>query len=355
MEKSRITVALRLFLLLGLPVLVLLGLFTFGVRLGVHNKDRILAFEQRVFGFEVERKDEGPKDPDGSGGGSKDDEGAKGDGADGGDRGTESGGAPTASDPSDAGDPGDGGKETGSGDDGDARPTDPAPTPERTPPATAKADLPAIASRPTPPDDLVGALAATRVVTVKVLVDSTTVEAHPAWVDYVQRLVSLSSANYANLFGIELQLFGVMRWDVSSNPIHADDFLQLVKEQPRDGADLLIAITDREMVEGVGGSSEVWPDGTGKNGAYAVVYASPERDEPHLQGTMHELGHLMGAKDVTDPESAAFRGDNFMSYAPHQEHAAPTIDAENLRRILSRKTLPFVSDTDRTSHERGSR
>lgn len=352
MEKSRFTVALRLFLLLGLPILVLLGLFTFGVRLGVHNKDRILAFEQRVFGFEVARDDDGdgPKKPDAAPEDDGDGDDAKSDAApeDDGDRGDRGVGEHDDEDDEGGAEPGDGGGSA----DGDAVAE---PDPRPTPPRTASEDLPAIASRPTPPDDLVGALAGTRVVTVKVLVDSTTIDAHPAWVDYVQRLVSLASANYGSLFGIQFQLYGVMRWDVSPNPIHADDFLQLVKEQPRDGADLLIAITDREMVDEVGGSSEVWPDGTGKNGAYAVVYASPERDEPHLQGTMHELGHLMGAKDVTDPESSAFRGDNFMSYAAHQDHAAPTIDAENLRRVLSRKTLPFVSDTDRTSHERESR
>jgi len=349
MEKSRVTIALRLFLLLGLPFLVILGLFTFGVRLGVHNRDFILGFEERVLGFEVDRGEgEGePKDGEADEKDDGDDDAKKDDAAD-----------------SDADEPGKDDadeKDATSEDRGpppDARDPaakDPADAPPRvTPPSvpgTVAAELPPIAARPTPPDDLVGALATTRVITVKVLVDATTVEAHPDWVDYVQRLISLSSANYTNLFGVQLRLYGVMQWDVSSNPLHADDFLQLVKEQPRDGADVLIALTDREMVDGVGGSSEVWPDGANKNGAYAVVYGSSERKEPHLQGTMHELAHLLGAKDVIDSSSGDFRGDNFMSYAAHDQSAPPMIDAANLRRVLTRKSQPFVSNADHSSHD----
>lgn len=360
MESSRLKTALKLFLLLGLPILVILGLFTFGVRVGVKHRDTVLGFEQRVFGFEVARGDDVGDDDE------KDDK--KGDDEKKDEDGEDDAGRADAD--ADDGDDGadekkSGGDDEKSGDekvaDGDAKDGDggTVSTDDETASGGGSGTvvdapaLPPIASRPALPDDLVGAYAATRVVTVKVLVDATTVAAHPDWVDYVQRLVSITSANFRVLFGVELRLYGVMQWEVSTNAIHADALLEMVKQQPRDGADLLVAITDRGMVDGVGGSSEMWPAAAEKNGAYGVVYASPSRREPHLQGFMHELGHLMGARDVKDPESTGFRGDNFMSYAAHDPKTPPRIDADNLRRVLSAKTFPFASDTEESSHGPG--
>jgi hypothetical protein len=62
---------------------------------------------------------------------------------------------------------------------------------------------------------------------------------------------------------------------------------------------------------------------------------------------MHELGHVFGAEDITDPTHAGFIGKSFMSYAPTRESEAPWIDADNRARILERKGLPFIAEPEK--------
>jgi len=210
--------------------------------------------------------------------------------------------------------------------------------------AASGSRLASVARRPAVPDDLVGAYMAERRLNVRVLVDPALVTLRPDWIDYVQRVVSVASANLRALAGVELSLHGVGRIDDVVPSGEAG--LAFVKEVSLEGADLLLVFTAPAKAEGApsaipghaAGHSLVVAPSKRRLGARAVIAGSPGMDMPHTWSVLHEVAHLMGAEDITDVRDPAWSSGSVMSFAPLDLAVAPSIDPENLRRILTRKS-----------------
>ena len=186
--------------------------------------------------------------------------------------------------------------------------------------------------------DLAKAYDRTRVLKVKVLVDRAYVEAHPDWLSDVRSLMGAASENFGELFGMHLQLWGVVEWDVAQRGLDIEELHADLKTRHREGADLLLGITGRE-VDGTrrAGWSETPARRTPRNTAFALVYANDERPDRMLRAVLLEFGHCFGAHDVTDPDAEAWKQGSVMSYANVSSGATPWFDPENMRTILERK------------------
>jgi hypothetical protein len=181
-------------------------------------------------------------------------------------------------------------------------------------------------------------------VRVKVLVDDELIAAQPDWIDYVQRTVSAASQTYQKQFGITLELTSVGRWPVVGAGMDADQLLADVRARAREGNDIVLGFTNRPWDDRVAGKADTPTPDSAFNGAYGVVYATPAHHLAHLRTMLHEVGHIFGATDITDPGDPGFRAGSWMSYAPARETDAPWIDADNRRRILERKDMPFIPE-----------
>lgn len=350
MNRKRIIAIGKLVLLFGTPLAVIFGLFSCGVYCGAQNREGITRFERDFLGLDVAVP-----------------------------------GEPAAPAPADAKAPDDGkapadakapdGKvpDTKAPDDGKAladakapdskipdtkapvdskQPTPVVPTPEPAPvvPPTATGGVPA----PLPPpatkvdplaEPLATRLRSSRVVRVKVLVDPSLVEAHPDWIDYVQRTVSRASQVYQEQLGISLELASVGRWSVASEGMGTAALLAELGDSSREGADVLLGLTSRPFDGDPAGADAPAPTAA-FNGTRAVVYATPGHREEHLRTLLHEVSLLLGATDVAEPTDAAWVGGSWMSYAVVPETQAAWIDPANRQRILERKDLPFSPDAE---------
>ncbi|HET6584873.1 MAG TPA: M12 family metallo-peptidase, partial [Nannocystaceae bacterium] len=288
MNSARLKAVGKLLLVLGVPIACVLALFGSGVWCGVQNRYEITSFEHDVLGLDVEVPP-APATP-----------------------------APT---PPPAASP-----------DADAKPATPTPEPVTEPVPVVERPAPT----PTPPpttttttveepaakvdplgDDLAARLKLPVKVRVKVLVDDDLAREHEDWIDYVQRTTSRASRVYQDQFGIELELTAVGRWPVAAKGMRVDALLDDLRDRDREGADILLGMTARALDDGViSGQAETPSDTSPWNGAHGIVYAVPGMSEPHLRTLLHEIGHLFGALDITDPSDPSWRAGSWMSYAP---------------------------------------
>lgn len=213
---------------------------------------------------------------------------------------------------------------------------------------TANAPVDAPTAPPAKVDAVTGALADRLAlpvrVKVKVLVDDELVQAHPDWIDYVQRNVDRASAIYREQFGITLELASVGRWPIATAGLGSGQLLADLRARPRESADVLLGLTNRPLDNRIAGEAETPDTDSPFNGTRAVVYAVPKLHDPHLSTMLHEFGHIFGALDVTNPDDPAFKAGSWMSYAPIDPARAPWIDADNRARVLARKDKPFGPD-----------
>jgi hypothetical protein len=224
----------------------------------------------------------------------------------------------------------------------DKTPT-PTPTPDVAPtptvsPMPSKSDF--LVALPEPIDDteLSTRLARLRSLQVKVFVDPDLVAERPDWLNYATQLVSAASGSYKNLFGIELELVGVVKWEAATAALGRGQMLEDLRGRPAEGADLVIGLTAQSV--GADRVAAKVADGE-QNGAFAVVYADARGGAPHLRPLLRELGHVFGAADVTDVQSDAYQRGSWMSQAPVPEGSTPWVDPDSRRRILERKDLPL--------------
>ena len=357
MNRKRIFAIGKLVVLFGTPVALVLGLFSCGVYCGVDNRAAILSFEREWLGMDValpgDESDDPPKVADVDTPDAKTPDGKTPDGE---------AGDPKAGDPK-AGDPKAGDPKTGDPKAGDPRASDPTagdpepaePPPEtKTPPTTEPPATDPTSVDPPPPEtrtdplegDLATRLALPVTVHLKVLVDDELITARPDWIDYVQRVVSSASQTYEKQFGISLTLTSVGRWPVSTAGMSADQLLEDIRSRPREGNDIVVGFTNRPWDDRTAGVADTPTPESPFNGAYGVVYASRGHANPHLRTLLHEVGHIFGALDITDPAEAAFRAGSWMSYAASRDTDAPWIDADNRRRILERKDMPFSPEPE---------
>lgn len=319
MNRARLLAVGKLLLLVGIPIGLIGTLFGAGVHCGVSNRAAITGFERDVLGLDVdvpsapttkptEAKPPETKPPQAT---------------------------PTEVKPPETKPP-----ETAS--------KPPAATPATSPPATSP-DTPLEKPTVTTADPLSGDLAAKLAmpvkVRIKVLVDDEMIAAHPDWIDYVQRTVGAASQIYEQQFGITLELVGVGRWSVVTAGMSAGQLLTELRTHPRDGADTMLGMTARPLDGSIAGEAETPLRESAFNGAYGIVYSVPHSREPHLRTLLHEVGHMFGALDVTDPSDPAFEAASWMSYAPVGDGHTAWIDATNRARILGRKDKPFAPES----------
>lgn len=335
MNASRIKAITKLLLLFGLPLAFIVGLFSWGVHFGHSHRRAILAFERDWLGMEVEVPPEPPPDE------------------------------PTSKE-SDASDPNEGEQKTKgeqksdeSKDAAQPKPKEDAPQPSEDEKPSAPIGTPPDQPEPEPEapagpasevepsakaDALDGALADRLAMPVKirveVLVGPDVAQDEGAWIDYVQRNVSLASMIYREQFGIELELVGVRRWQVAPAGMDLEALLSDLRARDHDGADVLLGFTGQPLEAGVETATRPEADDP-FNGGVAVVPAWPEHDNAHLRSTLRAMATLFGAQLVTDPEDPAYQGASWMSDAPVRESRPAWIDAENRRRVLERKDRPF--------------
>ncbi|MBK8239448.1 MAG: hypothetical protein IPK74_28325 [Deltaproteobacteria bacterium] len=322
MNRARLKVIGKLMLLLGLPVSIVLGLFGGGVYCGVTHRGALLGFEHDVLGLDVEVPAAPKPAPPSTGGGPA-----------------------TTVEPAPAVQP------TTEPPPSVAPPSDP---PRSTPPtATPPTTTPPV--EPTPEttttvdpvsSDLAALVALPVRLRVKVVVDDELMRQRADWIDYVQRTVASASSIYQQQFGIDIELVGVSRWSVTTAGLSADQLLSELRTRPREGADVLVGMTARPLDGSISGEAETPTPESAFNGAYGIVYAVPRAREPHLRTLLHELAHMFGALDVTDPQDPAWQAASWMSYAPVRDGQVPWIDAENRKRVLSRKDKPFAPEPD---------
>lgn len=313
MNSARLKAVGKLLLVLGAPIGCVLALFGSGVYCGVQNRYEITSFEHDVFGLDVEV----PPAP-----------------------------AAPSTTPSASTTP-------------EPKTTTPTPEPVTEPvaverptptPETPAPETPTAVEESAPKVDPLGDDMAARLkvpvkVRVKVLVDDDLARQHGDWIDYVQRTTSRASRVYEEQFGIELELTAVGRWPVAAKGMRADALLDDLRGRDREGADILVGMTARALDDGViSGQAETPSETSPWNGVRGIVYAVPGMREPHLRTLLHEIGHMFGALDVTDPSDAAWQAGSWMSYAPASDGQAPWIDPDNRQRVLSRKDKPFAPD-----------
>lgn len=322
MNRARLKVIGKLMLLLGVPVSIVLGLFGGGVYCGVTHRGALLGFEHDVLGLDVEVPP-APKAP---------------------------ATAPPVERPR---------TEPAPDVEPVAQPSSQPPSPTAKPPAVSPPPTVAPPPTATPPveptpdtattvdpvsSDLAALVALPVRLRVKVVVDDELMRQRADWIDYVQRTVAAASSVYQQQFGIDIELVGVARWPVTTAGLSADQLLNELRTRSREGADVLVGMTARPLDGSISGEAETPTPESAFNGAYGIVYAVPGSREPHLRTLLHELAHMFGALDVTDPQDPAWQAASWMSYAPVRDGQVPWIDAENRKRVLSRKDKPFAPE-----------
>jgi len=320
MNRARLLAVGKLLLLIGIPTGLIGTLFGAGVHCGVSNRAAITGFERDVLGLDVDvPSTPAAKPPESKPPESKPPESAP----------PES--APPESAPPESAPP-------------ESAPPETATKPPETTPTETPLEKPTVTTADPLSGDLAAKLAMPVKLRIKVLIDDEMIAAHPDWIDYTQRTVGAASQIYEQQFGISLELVGVGRWSVVTAGMSAEQLLTELRTHPRDGADTMVGLTARPLDGSIAGEAETPLPESAFNGAYGIVYSVPNTREPHLRTLLHEVGHMFGALDVTDPSDPAFEAASWMSYAPVRDGQTPWIDATNRARILERKDKPFAPE-----------
>jgi hypothetical protein len=179
---------------------------------------------------------------------------------------------------------------------------------------------------------------------IKILVADGYAASQSDWIAQTVRAVSTASRIFNTEFGIELRVVGVVRWLDALPDMTNRELLTNLRKHPREGADMLLGFVDKEL----GGDSYSLgaPDPNSPyNGAYGLVGRAIASEPSFLRGVLCSVGHLLGAEQVTDTQSEAYRLGSWMSSARPPSDRPPWIDMPNRKRILLRKSLPSWNPT----------
>ncbi len=329
-RSSRAKVAGKLFALLGLPLLIIFTIFSAGVYCGATRADRVVELEQRFLGVEPPPgRLPGTSEP--TDGGSDDADGSWGEAG-------ETGGAPEPSKP-----------EPSKPEPSKPEPSKPEPSkpePSKPEPSQPEPSQPE-PSQPEPASKLLVAHAdpvglelrqrfeEARVVRVQIMVDPALVVAREDWLAYMAELFEATHASFEVLFGIDLQLHGVVVWDAAAGA-DASELLDDLAGRERDGADVMLGLVARER------PSEFRPAlWTGEQtGDHALVFADLRQEDRYYRSMLRALVLLFGAVPVTD--STATQLGSFMSDAIPAIGAAPVLDPGNRGQVLINKHRRFA-------------
>lgn len=315
---SRWKVAGKLTALLGLPLLVIFSIFASGVYVGATRADRVVELEQRWFGI---APPEGRLEQ------------------------TAEAVEPSAGDDASAGETG--GEAPSEPEPAEPKPTQPEPTqPEPTEPKPTEPEPVAvemIGGLPIASADPVGAELRTRfeearVVRLKIMIDPALVVAREDWLSYIANLFEATRASFDRLFGIDLQLHGVVVWDAAVGA-DADTLLIDLAGRERDGADVVIGLIARAQPTDF--TPARWTeDATGDR---ALVFADVQQSDRYYRNLLRALSLLFGAEPAHD--SAAKQLGSYMSDAVPTVGAAPVLDPENRGKVIINKRRPIATPT----------
>jgi hypothetical protein len=316
-RKSRMKVAGKLTALLGLPLLVIFSIFSSGVYCGATRADRVVELEQKWLGIEPPEGRLADEPADASGAGDTPDEP----------------GEPSKAEPKP-----EPSKTT-------AEPTEPKPQPiaeQPQPQPTPTAEPPKSASSLEPAKaDPVGAELRTRfeeprVVRLKIMVDPALVVAREDWLRYIAELFEATRVSYERLFGIELQLHGVVVWNDAVGA-DASALLADLAKRDRDGADVMLGLLAREQPADF--TPARWTGDV--TGDHALVFADLQQGDRHYRNLLRALALLFGAEPAVDSEAKQLG--SFMSDPASQTGGAPVLDPENRGKVIINKRRPIAA------------
>lgn len=134
----------------------------------------------------------------------------------------------------------------------------------------------------------------------------------------------------------EVLTAGIVIWDTVNVSGGPDALLADLAAREREGADVIIAIVAQPEPEDFEPKS--WT--RAHHGVHALVYADLRQSDRYHRNLLRTLAQLLGATPTTD--SAAKQLGSFMSDAEVAAGAAPTIDPDNRRVVITNKGRPFA-------------
>ncbi|PRQ04106.1 hypothetical protein ENSA5_10650 [Enhygromyxa salina] len=148
-------------------------------------------------------------------------------------------------------------------------------------------------------------------------------------------MFAATRASFELLFGVELQLQGIVIWDVAPGA-EVDALLADLTTRERDGADVIIGLVAQAQPPKFEATS--W---TGdKNGDYALVFADLAQRDRYYRNLLRALAGLLGAEPTTDAASKQLG--SFMSDATPPAGSAPVLDPENRGKVIINKRRPMA-------------
>ena len=329
-SSNRLNALGKLTALLGLPLLIIGGLFGGGLWYGATHSYRITSLQAQFLGFaEPEGATWSPPGalPPAAEGETKGEEPA---GESGADTKAESGGA-------EAGEGGEPPK---------PEPTDPKPKPEPAEPQPTPPNEPGLAVAAASPVDaeLRASFDAPLVVRVKLLVDPALAVAREDWLTYVAEVFAASDESFEALFGVELRLQGVVLWD-SVPGADPEALLADLRTHEREGAEVVLGVLARPAPGAFTPAS--WTAEV--HGDHGLVFADLERDDRYYQNMLRTLAGLLGASPTT--EEAAAKLGSFMSLSGTPEGQPPVLDPVNRSQVINHKRRPFVDSRESAPRE----
>ena len=333
MNSTRLKALAKLGLLLGVPLAVVLGLFSYGVKVGVEHRAGILSFERDWLGMNVEVPGE-ESTPD-----------AK-----------EPGEAPTKAPALDTKKPPDAkeppptkaptkepskvpGEVPGADTTGDPTPPEPAPRLEG--PAASPFSLARLAAVPASVEPQ---LRANTIVRVKVLVDRAIILNGGDWISDVQDTVRWTSEVLHAQVGVQLELVGVVAWSANTLDLSPAQLKEDLESRARDGADLVVGFTNRSLRLAPQGAPPVAPADALRS--VAVAYSETGSPAPRVHGLLLAIGEVFGARAIvssSDPEALA---GSWMGVEALRPDRALYLDPANRLRIIGNKNLEFETPDD---------
>ncbi|KIG13762.1 hypothetical protein DB30_07608 [Enhygromyxa salina] len=324
--SSRLRVIGRLTALAGVPLLVIFLIFASGVYFGASRSYRVQTLEANWLGLASPDADVDPpvaaEVPAGQAG-----------------QATSAGtGGPAEPDQPDQPDPDQPDQPLATGEGGEAGETgEPQPLPQDPPdppdPTVIQAPASGLLTAVAEPvgSELRSRFDETRLVRVKILVDPALVIAREDWLSYVASLTSATHASFELLFGVDVQLQGVVVWDLATNA-NVDTLLAALATHDREGADVILGLLARPQPAGFEPSRWIGAE----HGDHALVFADLAQTDRFYRNMLRALAGLLGAEPVTQLDS-------FMSDATSQPGTAPTIDPDNRGKVVFNKRRPFAS------------
>jgi hypothetical protein len=218
-------------------------------------------------------------------------------------------------------------------------PAKPEPEPAKPEPEPAKPE--AISALPVAVADPVGPELRTPfeqrlVVRVKLMIDPSLVVAREDWLTYAASLIDTTRASFAVLFGVDVQLQGIVIWDAVNVAGGPEALLEDLAKHEREGADVILGLVAQPEPEEF--EPKLWSGD--EHGDHALVYADVRQSDRYHRNLLRTLALLLGATPTTD--TAARQLGSFMSDAEAAPGTPPAIDPDNRRVVITNKGRPFA-------------